>query len=363
MQPQLTLWDPRPAGSDEILSADQINALRTALEGRLLAVCFGAGVDSTAMLVALRVAGLKPDVITFADTKGEKPETIAHCAAVSSLMEQWGWPRVDTVCKVPLATTGYDSLFGNCEANSTLPSLAFGLKSCSVKWKQIPQDQFLKGVKTGPNARPVHPLWLKSIERGEKIVKLIGYDCGRADLRRSGRLKETDGEFDFFYPLQLIGWSRPDCISAIAKVMGAHMVPVKSACYYCPASKTHELYWLAAKHPDLLENALRLEHRALTGRHSRFDEVEFGDNWENLVKNADRFPSSKTTIGLGRSFAWNHWARINNVVDEQGRVRRDEVSRERFLRKADALRNDDNALDSRNEAGCKKSTKPPDLST
>jgi len=49
-----------------------------------------------------------------------------------------------------------------------------------------------------------------------------------------------------------------------------------------------------------------MERVALTGKHSRFDAVEFGDSWENLVANADRFPSSKTTVGLGRKFAWNH---------------------------------------------------------
>ena len=38
-------------------------------------VCYGAGVDSTAMIVKLHQAGIRPDAITFADTGGEKPET------------------------------------------------------------------------------------------------------------------------------------------------------------------------------------------------------------------------------------------------------------------------------------------------
>jgi 3'-phosphoadenosine 5'-phosphosulfate sulfotransferase (PAPS reductase)/FAD synthetase len=58
-----------------VLSAEARRALRRALVGRLVAVSFGAGVDSTAMLVALRAAGIRPDVITFADTGGERPET------------------------------------------------------------------------------------------------------------------------------------------------------------------------------------------------------------------------------------------------------------------------------------------------
>lgn len=113
----------------------------------------------------------------------------------------------------------------------------------------------------------------------------------------------------------------------------------------CPASKVWELWWLAGEHPELLEQALQLERRALTGKHSRFDEVEFGATWEDLVRNADSFPSTSTTVGLGRSFAWNQWARVNEVVDVDFRVRLDK--RAAFLAMAASLRNADNALDAR----------------
>lgn len=95
--------------------------------------------------------------------------------------------------------------------------------------------------------------------------------------------------------------------------------------------------------------AMLLERRALTGRHSRFDEVEFGATWDELVRGADRFPSSSTTVGLGRSFAWCQWARVNDVVDADFVVRRTTADRARFLTLADLLRADgtDNAQDSR----------------
>ena len=328
------------------LSEKQKAALRSALHGRLIALCFGSGVDSTAMMVALKLAGLKPDVITFADTGGEKPETIAHIERMNVVLDSWGWPLVDVCRKQTLPTTGYNSLYGNCLANETLPSLAFGMKSCSVKWKAGPQVSFLKGAKSGPNARPPHPLWNLAQATGQRIVKLIGYDSGPADMRRSKKFVATGEEdFDYFYPLQLIGWSRPDCVTAIAEVLGAEMVPVKSACYFCPASKVWELYWLAAEHPDLLEKALHLERVALTGRHSRFDSVEFGATWEELVKGADRFPSSNTTVGLGRSFAWNQWAWSNGVVDAKFKVKRSQKTV--FAATAKALSGVDNALDSR----------------
>jgi hypothetical protein len=340
------------SGRPTRLTEHQIQILRAVLAGRLIAVSFGAGVDSTAMLVALRQAGIRPDLITFADTGGEKPETIAHVGRMNEILETWGWPLITVCKKVTMASTGYADLYGNCMANETLPSLAFGMKSCSIKWKQDPQDYFIKGAKRGPNRCLPHPVWLESQRTSTRIVKLIGYDCGKADMRRSKDLASADRDFDFFYPLQAIGWSRPDCVGSIVDHLGLDMLPIKSACFFCPASKQWELFWLAARHPDLLERALVLERRALTGRHSRFDEVEFGASWDDLVRNADSFPSSSTTVGLGRSFAWNQWARLNGVVDEHFNVLRDEVSQRRFELAADQGRGDgiDNAEDQRSRS-------------
>lgn len=331
----------------ELLTQALRDALRSVLLGRLLSLSFGAGVDSTAMLVALYLAGIRPDVITFADTGGEKRATLVHIDKMNAVLLSWGWPLISVCRKVPLASTGYTDLFGNCMANETLPSLAFGMKSCSIKWKTVPQDQFLKGVKSGPNKAPAHPVWEVAQLNAERIIKLIGYDCGKADMRRSKKLAMTDDDFDYYYPLQTIGWERTDCIKAITQVLGADLVPIKSACFFCPASKYWELYWLAAHHPEQLEQALMMERNALTGRHSRFDVVEFGATWDDLVRNADRFPSSNTTVGLGRSFAWSQWALVNAVVDSDFKVKRSERDRERFMAMSNMLRGQDNALDRR----------------
>lgn len=335
--------------SNALLTPHQVAELRRLLAGRIVALCFGAGVDSTAMMVALKEADIVPDVITFADTGGEKTETMLHAAKMNKVLARWGWPQIVTCKKVPLPSTGYVDLYGNCLKNETLPSLAFGLKSCSLKWKSSVQDQYLKGVTKGPNRCDPHPAWLEAKSTGQRIVKLIGYDCSKADLRRSKGLKPSDADFDYVYPLQVIRWVRSDCVHAIATMMGPDMVPIKSACYFCPASKAWELYWLAAEHPELLEKALHLEWVALTGRHSRFSKVEFGAGWEDLVRNADSFPSTNTCVGLGRSFAWNQWARVNGVVDENFRVIREK--RDAFLATSEALRGPDNALDARSGHG------------
>lgn len=322
-------------------------AMRGQLEGRLINLCFGAGVDSTAMMIALKVAGITPDLLTFADTGGEKAETYRHLDRMQEVMKKWGWPEISVVKKKTLDSTGYDDLYGNCIQNETLPSLAFGLKSCSLKWKSGVQDNFLKGVNRGPNKQPAHPVWIEAKETGQRIVKLIGYDCGKADLKRSSKIIKDDPHFDFYYPLQTLGWTRTECVEAIVTVLGEDYVPVKSACFFCPASKEWELYWLAAKEPDLLERALIMERVALTGKHSRFDELATGKQWEEMVRSGDRFPSTTTTVGLGRSFSWNQWAVQNGVVDADFNVIRSPDMTLHFMSKANELRTDDNAYDNR----------------
>lgn len=307
-----------------IASSKESNPFDDIPEGHAINVCFGGGVDSTAMLVLMRRWNVVPDLITFADTGGEKPETYEHVRAMDPILRSWGFPTV-TWCKLKtLPSTPYNDLWGNNDANETLPSLAMGKKGCSVKWKQGPQDNFLKGINDEfdcPEDMPAnranwhkpHPLWIESQATGRKIVKLLGYDNGTQDIKRSKKLKKEDKSFLYRYPLQAIGWTRPDCVKAIADA-GVPM-PIKSACFFCPASQKWELWWLAGTHPDLFMAALSMEWKAMIGPHSRWD----GDlgKWDEVIK-GDTFPSTKVTVGLGRSFAWNFWARQNGVVNQDG---------------------------------------------
>jgi hypothetical protein len=55
-----------------------------------LPVCYGAGVASTALLVALKLTDLRPDSTTFADLLSEKSETMEHLDRMQSVLAQWG---------------------------------------------------------------------------------------------------------------------------------------------------------------------------------------------------------------------------------------------------------------------------------
>ena len=330
-----------------ILTFDQISHLRSILVDQYISLSFGAGVDSTAMMVALKEAGIRPNIITFADTGCEKKITYQHVVAMNAVLKEWGWPQIDVCKKVTLASTGYNDLYGNCIKHETMPSLTFGKKSCSLKYKTDPQNKHIMGAKSGPSKRPPHSIWLSSQCDGKKIIKLLGYDNGTADIRRSAKLADSDAHFRYVYPLQLIGWKRIDCINAITQALGQALVPAKSSCTFCPASKVWELFWLAAEEPAKLEEALYMERLAMTGKHTRYDEALGGGPWLEQIHNPKGFKKSSQVVGLGRSLSWNQWAVTNSVVDENFRVLRTLEDQHRFIEMSDFLRKTDNALDHR----------------
>jgi 3'-phosphoadenosine 5'-phosphosulfate sulfotransferase (PAPS reductase)/FAD synthetase len=93
-----------------------------------LVVAYGLGVDSTAMLVEFALRGIRPDMILFADTGGEKPETYRYLDVIQPYLAKIGFPPV-TVVRYQPKRAPYTTLEGQCLHTGTLPSLAYGGKS------------------------------------------------------------------------------------------------------------------------------------------------------------------------------------------------------------------------------------------
>src|SRR5580765_5479567 len=107
-----------------------------------LVVAYGLGVNSTAMLIEFARRDIRPDLILFADTGGEKPETYRYMSVIRPFLQRVGFPDVVTVRYQPKRAV-YHTLEGQCLHTGTLPSLAYGGKSCSLKYKRAPQDKFI----------------------------------------------------------------------------------------------------------------------------------------------------------------------------------------------------------------------------
>ena len=147
------------------------------------------------------------------------------------------------------------------------------------------------------------------IRRGQKIVRAIGFEAGEErrtyahvvkaiglDVGEEHRLTWTQSAqgkgkrlsreqwldqnfFVYWYPLMEWGFNREKCKEII--VQAGLPVPIKSACFFCPASKKREIARLQEHHPELLERALQIERNAQA--------------------------KLKSVKGLGRSFSWDRY--------------------------------------------------------
>lgn len=222
-----------------------------------LVVAYGMGVDSTALLIEFRRLGIRPDLILFADTGSEKAVTYAYRPVIDAWLARVGFPALHVVRYEPKNFKNYPpyrSLEENLLTNATLPSLAFGFKSCSLKWKVAPQDAFVR------TWRPAIECWAA----GGRVRKVIGYDAGPADLRRRNHAEDReDRDYDYWYPLIDWGLDREACKAII--MQERLPLPPKSACYFCPATKPAEL---ADAPPDELRKIVLIEARARPRLHS-----------------------------------------------------------------------------------------------
>ena len=219
-----------------------------------LVVAYGMGVDSTAVLVQFERLGIRPDRIVFADTGSEADHTYDFHPVMNEWLRSVDFPEIEVVRYQATDFKHwppYHSLEENCLTNSTLPSLAYGGKSCSQKWKIAPQNKLMD------QWEPAQIAW----DLGMKVRKVVGYDAGPNDIRRRNhvaRMGTKDAEkYDFWYPLQDWGWDRERCIDEIAK-SSLPYVPKKSSCYFCPAMKPHELHSLSK---DKLRRIVMIEAR------------------------------------------------------------------------------------------------------
>ncbi|GFE77372.1 MULTISPECIES: hypothetical protein [Sphingomonadaceae] len=200
-------------------------------------LAYGVGVDSTALLVELVAQGKVPDLVLTADTGVEKPSTYEYLDVIRPWMAARGI-RHEIVRYQPKRFKHwppYYSLLEMCLTNATLPSKSLGGSSCSLKYKKAPQDAFLKTWK------PAQEAWA----RGQRVIRLIGYDAGPRDtLRANHALSIDDPLYECQYPLREWGWDRDACIRRIEDE--GLPVPDKSACWLCISNRAQEIRELPA---------------------------------------------------------------------------------------------------------------------
>jgi hypothetical protein len=286
------------------------------------------------MLILLHKLGIKPDLILFADTGSEKPETYEFLDIFNQWLVDKQMPEIIVVRKrignvsstrktlihskanltfclnpvvkgllkdclglmqylifwVNVSNSQYLTLEEQCLISQSLPSKAYGNSTCSAVWKIQPQNEYVNN-------------W--ALERGfirkdgKKLVadypirKLIGYHAGEVrrliDKKTNQMRSLTDGIYRSEYPLMVHGLDDLACRMLI--LSEGLSIPPKSSCFFCPNSKLPEIKSLE---PELKARALLIEQ-----------------TWRNGVQ----FRDDSSIKGLGRNFAWGDIDELSGIEE------------------------------------------------
>jgi hypothetical protein len=273
------------------------------------------------MLIAMVLKGIKPDLILFADTGAELPETYQWVNTFSdwlasnnfppvtvterglvpatrerkAIIKNWNtfYKNIDWFCfslYLGLLSNGnqlfeYSNLYEKCITLKALPSRVFNRGECSINYKIRPQQSYLESL-------------YGDILGEIKIRMFIGFHS--EEIGRLINKKEDPYETDFYrkeYPLIEWGLNQKDCINLISSIdLG---MPPKSSCFFCPNRKIKEVQELKQNHPDLYDAACFME--------------------DNYKDRADKI------IGLGRTWRWSDVDKLTTL--EQSIIDNKQASR------------------------------------
>lgn len=171
----------------------------------------------------------RPHVTLMSDPGAERKATNEYRDGVfAEWCDSVGFPRVTVIDRIsegahrPKAWR-LETLQDECIRIGALPSVAYGWKKCSLKYKAQPQRWWFERQE-----------WAKAEwDAGRRITRLIGYDAGELPRVKPSFVDPWElARFTPWYPLVDEGYDRDGCIDLIRSE--GLPIPPKSACEWCP---------------------------------------------------------------------------------------------------------------------------------
>ena len=235
-------------------------------------VSYGGSTDSTALLVEAHNRGMRPDLILFADTGSEMPHTYAYLPVMAEWCAKVGFPEIQVV-RWTREGGVFVSLHEACMERSELPSKAYGMGSCTDRWKQRPLDRAVKE----------HPEVVAALASGRTVERWVGYDATEGG--RVANIAHKPPPYRWRAPLYEWNIAREQCREII--VSAGLPQPGKSSCWMCPMMRGSEIDRMAAAYPALAAAAVEMERKAAaagsTGAGGRGLGMRLGTRWEEWL--------------------------------------------------------------------------------
>ena len=248
---------------------------------------YGAGMQTFALLVMAEKGEIQIDEVVFADTGMEHPETYDHIERVAKpLCERIGVPF--TIVRMSKEISDVEKLTGNdlldyktmlkdTEDMSRNKKIAFRRKweeargiprivvhdlgSEIAKRRRLPSVNPKSRWCTGDSKLIPIISYIRSEQTLGKYVKPAAGIIGLSYEEMLRQYIPHEKEYSVNYPLIEKKMTRDDCIRYVSEA--GYDVPPKSGCYLCPFQGKKQWTQLLRKHPDLYDEAVRLEEADL----------------------------------------------------------------------------------------------------
>jgi len=186
---------------------------------------YGAGVNSTALMIYLMKKKRRLDCVVFSDTGGEMPETYRYLSVADEYLTRHGVPF-----KTMRSTN--TSLFDTCVRREVVPSQVW--RWCTRDYKVAPIYRYYRSL-------------------GSHVYQYLGIAYDELE-----RMKDSRADYvTNLYPLVDEKITRGDCEDMI--VEEGLPIPVKSGCFFCPFNTMERWHQVYENHRVLYRRAMLLE--------------------------------------------------------------------------------------------------------
>ncbi|MGA8857031.1 MAG: phosphoadenosine phosphosulfate reductase family protein [Candidatus Bathyarchaeia archaeon] len=189
---------------------------------------YGAGVNSTALMILL-LRNRKPlDYVVFADTGSEVPETYRYLMIADRYLKEHNVP-------LTIVRSNNGSLIDTCTRRRVIPSEV---------WRWSTRDYKITPIYRFYRSFDCH------------IQQYVGIASDEIE-----RMKDSRADYvSNLFPLVDAKCTRTDCENIIRQE--GLPLPVKSGCFFCPFNNLERWQWLYDNHPDLYRKAMLLEENS-----------------------------------------------------------------------------------------------------
>jgi len=218
---------------------------------------FGCGVNSVAILVLAQQKKINLDLVVFADTGSEMPETYNYLKNV-----------VLPYCKennIEFVTVGSPTMYEEYYSRKIIPYRMF--RSCTDKYK----------------IRPIRA-YLKERYGNDNYDIIIGIDAGESHRAKTGAL----------YPLIELNIDRDGCKKIISDA--GLSVPIKSGCYFCPFQKSSDWKALYYNYPDLFKKSEDFEKNCKAYPEFFLGQVKLENLRTAITEQRTLFPTKERSV-------------------------------------------------------------------